>query len=98
MPTPIVDLGDPYINLLHAFWQTVAEDLRGDAPVFGHVPSRYRRLEAWERANIEKEIARRRAVAFVDSDDFPHWVEITSDITDVDIDPDHMREALYADN
>lgn len=98
MPTPIVDLGDPYMNLLHAFWKAVGEDLRGEAPIFGHVSSKHRRLPACKRATIEKEIARQRAVAFVESTDFPNWVEITSRLTDTDIEPALMLEALHARN
>jgi hypothetical protein len=96
VPTPVVDLGDPYLNLLHAFWNAVKEDVRGDAPVFGHVASKYRGLPAEERAKIEKDRARGLALAFLESEHFDGWVTITADLTDTDITAEQMREAIYA--
>lgn len=96
MPTPVIDLGDPYINLLNSFWQNVREDLRGEGPVFGHVPSKYRRLPAAERATIEKETARGLAESFMESPHFDGWVRITAGLTDTEITPEEMREAIYA--
>lgn len=96
MPTPVTDLGNPVVNLLHAFWKAVSEDLRGEAPAFGYVPAKYRRLPAEERATIEKDIARRRAALFVNSSDFDRWVGLTAEVTDTPLDPDEFRSALYA--
>lgn len=96
MPTPVVDLGNPTVNLFHAFWRAVSEDLRGEAPIFGQVSSKHRGLEASERAIIEKEIARQNAEKFVISPSFIAWVKMTAELVDEDLDPDDFRSALYA--
>ena len=95
MPTPVTDLGNPVVNLFHAFWRAVSEDLRGEAPIFGQVSSKYRGLEASERAIIEKEIARQSAEQFVIGPSFVEWVKMTAELVDEDLDPDDFRSALY---
>ena len=96
MPTPVTDIGNPVVNLFHAFWRAVGEDLRGEAPIFGQVPSKYRGLEARERAIIEKDIARQSAEEFASGPSFELWVKLTSELVDEDLDPDDFRSALYA--
>ena len=96
MPTQVTDLGNPTINLLYAFWKAVSEDLRGEAPIFGQVSSRHRRLSTAERATIEKEAARLRAVKFVNSLYFGRWIRLTADVLDQPFDSDEFRRALYA--
>jgi hypothetical protein len=98
MPTPVVDLGNPLANFFNAFWKSVGEDLRGEAPIFGAVPSKYRGLPASERATIEKEAARQNAEAFVNGPHFIEWVKMTAEFVDEDLDPAEFRRALYGSN
>lgn len=98
MPTPVTDLGSPLANFFHAFWKAVRDDLRGEAPIFGAVPSKYRGLPSGERAIIEKDIARQAAEEFVTGQNFKPWVGLTSELVDEPLDVDDFRSALYADH
>ena len=98
MPTPVTDLGSPLTNLFFAFWKAVRDDLRGEAPIFGAIPSKYNGLPSGERAIIEKEAARQSAEEFVTGKNFENWVGLTSILVDEPLDVDDFRSALYADH
>ena len=85
-------LDAPYLTFLAHFWSCLRDDLhlRGCTSDSG-LPASSRRLSYQERVNIEREMLKEEAEAFLETDDFRHWaissgldpVTLKENLTDV---------------